>query len=76
MHHSTTYGNLRKERKFARQLYIGIVLTIVAAMVLVYVISQMRALYPYLPDTAPAESGSPNDFPPERTTEPAGQPNR
>jgi hypothetical protein len=74
MHHSSTYGNLRKERKFARQLYIGIVLTIAAAMVLVYVISQMRALYPYLPDTAPAESSSPNDFPPDKTREPTGQP--
>ncbi|AZZ37494.1 hypothetical protein CIK05_12050 [Bdellovibrio sp. qaytius] len=54
MSHSTTYGNLRKERKFARQLYFGISLTIIAAMVLVYVISQMKSLYPYLPGSHPA----------------------
>ncbi len=54
MRHSSTYGNLRKERKFARQLYFGIVLTVLAAMVLVYVVSQMKALYPYLPGTTPA----------------------
>lgn len=54
MHHSSTYGNLRKERKFARQLFLGITLTVLAAMVLVYVVSQMKALYPYLPGTTPA----------------------
>lgn len=54
MHHSSTYGNIRKERKFARQLYFGIVLAVIAAMVLVYVVSQMKSLYPYLPGTAPA----------------------
>ncbi|MES2801693.1 MAG: hypothetical protein V4654_04325 [Bdellovibrionota bacterium] len=54
MHHSSTYGNIRKERKFARQLYFGIVLTVFAAMVLVYVVSQMKSLYPYLPGTTPA----------------------
>jgi len=53
MRHSSTYGNIRKERKFARQLYFGIVLTVLAAMVLVYVVSQMKALYPYLPGTTP-----------------------
>lgn len=65
MHHSTTYGNLRKERKFARQLYLGIVLAIAAAMVLIYVVSQMKALYPYLPDSAPAseEQRSPEPSP-------------
>jgi len=51
--HSTTYGNIRKERKFARQLYFGISLAVIAAMVLVYVISQMKSLYPYLPGTSP-----------------------
>ena len=51
--HSTTYGNIRKERKFARQLYFGIALAVIAAMVLVYVVSQMKALYPYLPGTTP-----------------------
>lgn len=55
VHHSTTYGNVRKERKFARQLYFGITLAILAAMVLVYVVSQMKSLYPYLPGTAPAK---------------------
>lgn len=54
MHHSSTYGNLRKERKFARQLFLGISLIIVAAMVLVYVVSQLKSLYPYLPGSAPA----------------------
>lgn len=54
MRHSSTYGNIRKERKFARQLYFGIVLTVLAAMVLVYVVSQMKSLYPYLPGTTPA----------------------
>lgn len=54
MHHSSTYGNLRKERKFARQLFLGISLTVIAAMVLVYVVSQMKSLYPYLPGTSPA----------------------
>lgn len=55
MHHSTTYGNLRKERKFARKLYVGIVLSVIGAIVLLYVVSQMRALYPYLPNTTPVE---------------------
>ena len=54
MHHSSTYGNLRKERKFARQLFLGISLAIVAAVVLIYVVSQLKALYPYLPGTTPA----------------------
>lgn len=54
MHHSSTYGNLRKERKFARQLFLGIALTVIAAMVLVYVVVQLRSLYPYLPGTTPA----------------------
>jgi hypothetical protein len=52
--HSTTYGNVRKERKFARKLYVAIVLAVFAAMVLVYVFSQMRSLYPYLAGTTPA----------------------
>lgn len=60
MHHSTTYGNIRKERKFARQLYLGIVLTIAAAMVMFYVVSQMKSLYPYLPGTTPAATETPN----------------
>lgn len=55
MHHSSTYGNIRKERKFARQLYFGITLIVIAAMVLVYVVSQMKSLYPYLPGTTPAD---------------------
>lgn len=54
MKHSSTYGSLRKERQFARQLYFGIVLTVIAAMVLVYVVSQMKSLYPLLPGTTPA----------------------
>lgn len=54
MHHSSTYGNLRKERKFARQLFLGITLAIIAAMVLIYVVSQLKSLYPYLPGTTPA----------------------
>lgn len=43
--HSTTYGNLRKERKFARQLFLGISAAVLVAMVLVYVVSQMKAFY-------------------------------
>lgn len=54
MHHSSTYGNLRKERKFARQLYLGIILTVAAAMVLIYVVAKLKTLYPYLPATTPA----------------------
>lgn len=43
--HSSTYGNLRKERKFARQLYFGIAMAVVTAMVLIWVVSQMKSFY-------------------------------
>lgn len=51
---STTFGNVLKERKFARQLYVAIGLAVLAAMVLMFVFSQMKSLYPYLPGTTPA----------------------
>lgn len=67
MHHSSTYGNIRKERKFARQLYLGIILAVIAAIVLIYVVSQLKTLYPYLPGTTPANQEEQQTRPMEPT---------
>ncbi len=53
---STTFGNVRKERKFARQLYEGLALAVLAAIVLMYVFAQMKSIYPYLSGTTPAKT--------------------
>ena len=47
--HSTTYGNLRKERKFARSLYIGIGVAVLVGFIAAMLIGEARSLYPFLP---------------------------